>query len=467
VDIPAVDCVLFADPKQSVVDIVQAAGRAMRPFRGKSFGYIIIPIIVPSDKDFDEFAETTEFKQIARTIAALSTQDDRIAEEFRVVDRGKARTDRIIDFYGDIPDGLQIDAAEFVIKIEARIWDRVGKANWRSFEDARNWVRVQNFGTAREWRKAVNLMKIPADIPSNPNLVYEAKGWAGFSDWLGSGYIPTYRRIYLPFEEARHWARSLHLKSRHEWGEMVLAGRLPDNIPAAASNVYADNGWNGWGDWLGSGSIAPSLKEFRPFDIAREWVHSQDFWTRIKWRDFAKSNNRPDDIPSNPEQVYKGHGWQGWGDWLGTGVVANFNKKFAAFDKAESFARSLGLRSQKEWNIFVASGNLPNDIPTNPQRTYSNKGWITWGDWLGTGAIAKCKMTYLSFIEAREWARSNDLKNISEWKRLAKAGKIPPDIPRHPNDVYSNEGWINWGDWLGTHNIANRNRVFRKFEAPG
>jgi predicted helicase len=36
VDIPAIDCVMFADPKQSRIDIVQAAGRALRRYRGKS-----------------------------------------------------------------------------------------------------------------------------------------------------------------------------------------------------------------------------------------------------------------------------------------------------------------------------------------------------------------------------------------------------------------------------------------------
>ena len=48
VDIPAIDCVLFADPKQSVVDIVQAAGRALRRAPGKEFGYILLPLVVPS-----------------------------------------------------------------------------------------------------------------------------------------------------------------------------------------------------------------------------------------------------------------------------------------------------------------------------------------------------------------------------------------------------------------------------------
>jgi predicted helicase len=45
IDVPAIDCVLFADPKQSKIDIVQAAGRALRPFKGKTYGYIMLPII--------------------------------------------------------------------------------------------------------------------------------------------------------------------------------------------------------------------------------------------------------------------------------------------------------------------------------------------------------------------------------------------------------------------------------------
>jgi predicted helicase len=44
VDLPAIDCVCFTDPKRSKVDIVQAAGRALRLSPGKKFGYILIPI---------------------------------------------------------------------------------------------------------------------------------------------------------------------------------------------------------------------------------------------------------------------------------------------------------------------------------------------------------------------------------------------------------------------------------------
>ncbi|MFE3504193.1 Helicase associated domain protein [Kitasatospora sp. NPDC059146] len=56
IDMPAVDAVVFADPKTSVVDIVQALGRAVRqqPQQGK-VAYIIIPVYIPSpDADGEE-----------------------------------------------------------------------------------------------------------------------------------------------------------------------------------------------------------------------------------------------------------------------------------------------------------------------------------------------------------------------------------------------------------------------------
>jgi predicted helicase len=59
IDVPAIDCVVFADPKQSAIDVIQAAGRAMRRSKGKKYGYVVVPIIVPDRMEFEEFAKTT------------------------------------------------------------------------------------------------------------------------------------------------------------------------------------------------------------------------------------------------------------------------------------------------------------------------------------------------------------------------------------------------------------------------
>ena len=63
---------------------------------------------------------------------------------------------------------------------------------------------------------------------------------------------------------------------------------------------------------------------------------------------FTKSNFRPDNIPSNPNRVYKDKGWKGLGDWLGTGVIAASKVKFRDFEDARSYVSKLGLKTNKE-----------------------------------------------------------------------------------------------------------------------
>ena len=42
VDLPIVDAIAFLDPKKSLIDIVQATGRALRKSENKNFGYIFV-----------------------------------------------------------------------------------------------------------------------------------------------------------------------------------------------------------------------------------------------------------------------------------------------------------------------------------------------------------------------------------------------------------------------------------------
>jgi hypothetical protein len=57
------------------------------------------------------------------------------------------------------------------------------------------------------------------------------------------------------------------------------------------------------------------------------------------------------------------------------------------FEEARAFVRNLGLRRQRDWYAYAKSkmpqvGTRPPDIPWNPQRTYKDKGWNDWRDWL-------------------------------------------------------------------------------------
>ena len=183
-------------------------------------------------------------------------------------------------------------------------------------------------------------------------------------------------------------------------------------------------------------------KDFRDFESAREFVRSLKLKGQVEWNDYCKSDNKPEDIPAIPSRTYKNKGWTNWGDWLGTGSVATQDMVFRDFESAREFVRSLKLKSVEEWREYCKSDNKPEDIPQSPDKIYKNKGWTSWGDWLGTGSVATQKLSkqYLSFKEAREEARKlakqYNIKNCEDCKNAVKKGLIPKNIPANPNQSY-------------------------------
>ena len=385
VDVPAIDCVLFADPKQSVIDIVQASGRALRRYEGKKYGYILVPLVVPGNMTFDDFAETTAFRQVARVITSLSTQDERIAEEFRALQAGRKPSGSIVEITGDVPVGMKMPLVEFAEAISSQVWERVGPANWRPFEEARAFVQQLHLKSQTDWFEYSKLKSRPKDIPTTPSTVYQGKGWASWGDWVGTGTIASQSRIYRPFKKARLFARGLGLKSRAQWTEFALSGRLPKDIPAIPAQVYKAE-WLGVGDWLGTGAVASQSRMYRSFKKARAFARSLNLKSATEWRNLSKSGELPKDIPSGkPYKIYKDRGWIGWGDWLGTMAVATNDRSYRPFEKARAFAHGLQLKSAQEWFTYAKSGKLPRDIPASARKVYRNSGWAGFRDWLGTG----------------------------------------------------------------------------------
>lgn len=91
VDIPLIDAVFFADPKGSLVDIVQAVGRALRQPYGQSgkLAYIIIPLLVDSGEG--SIVSGQGFEALFNLIQALRDQDEKLAEWIDGINLGAAK----------------------------------------------------------------------------------------------------------------------------------------------------------------------------------------------------------------------------------------------------------------------------------------------------------------------------------------------------------------------------------------
>ena len=138
VNIPAVDTVAFIDPKRSLIDIVQATGRAMRKADWKKNGYIFIPVILEEDSEPEEIIKSSDFGTVWEVLQAMLDQDQRmegIVSKMRILQgKGEKGTQawedamneyaEKIEFY-DLP--IKIDQNQFIKKLNTKIVEIIGK----------------------------------------------------------------------------------------------------------------------------------------------------------------------------------------------------------------------------------------------------------------------------------------------------------------------------------------------------
>ncbi|MEB7770281.1 DEAD/DEAH box helicase [Mammaliicoccus sciuri] len=78
IDVPTLDAVIFLAPKKSQVDIVQAVGRIMRKSENKDYGYIILPVVIPSGETPETVLDNNKhYEAVWQIINALRSVDER------------------------------------------------------------------------------------------------------------------------------------------------------------------------------------------------------------------------------------------------------------------------------------------------------------------------------------------------------------------------------------------------------
>jgi predicted helicase len=105
VDVPSLDAVMFLSARNSQVDVVQSVGRVMRKSPGKKYGYIIIPIVVPTDVEPEKALDDNKRYAVVWTVLnALRAHDDRFNAIVNKIELNKNRPDNVLIGRID-PDG--------------------------------------------------------------------------------------------------------------------------------------------------------------------------------------------------------------------------------------------------------------------------------------------------------------------------------------------------------------------------
>jgi superfamily II DNA or RNA helicase len=346
---------------------------------------------------------------------------------------------------------------------------------WCSFEDAREFARSLNLTNVKKWRIWAKNIDRPKDIPVNPDRTYKDNGWISWGDFLGTEAVATKKYVFKLFEEAKEFVRSLNLTSETEWrlyiaGEMPHLPLIPRDIPRAPWVAYANSGWLGWGDFLGTGVVAPRLRKYCSYEEACIFVHTLGLKRKDDWVSYTKGTfptlpSLPNNIPASPAKTYKrkeyGEKWVSWGNFLGTGKISNQHKSknYVPYAEAQKFAQSLKLKSSEDWKKYIKGEflglpALPVGIPKKPDTVYKE---FKWHQFLGCEVSRfNCKRDFWPFDVAREYVHKLGLKNQEEWNEYC-AGKIthlpskPLEIPSNPQKKYKAK-WKGLRDWLGSSN---------------
>jgi predicted helicase len=159
VDVPALDAVMFLNPRDSVVDVVQSVGRVMRKLDGKKYGYVILPIGVPADMDpATALNDNKKYKVVWQVLQALRAHDERFDAMVNKIDLTKSTEGKlsVIGVGGGAEDGDRNETGNTAVMLDFPALDQ-----WR---DAILAKIVQKVGERRYWE---NWAKDVAGIASD------------------------------------------------------------------------------------------------------------------------------------------------------------------------------------------------------------------------------------------------------------------------------------------------------------
>jgi predicted helicase len=163
VDVPAVDVVAFLSPRKSKVDIVQAAGRAMRKAPSKEVGYVLLPLFLETQENetIEGALARTDFEEAWDVLQAMQEQDAVLADIIREMREERGRRGGFDD--SRLRERVEVLGPEVSLEVlrsavSTVIVDRLG-GTWD-----------ERYGQLKSYKERFGDCNVPARWPENPTL---------------------------------------------------------------------------------------------------------------------------------------------------------------------------------------------------------------------------------------------------------------------------------------------------------
>ncbi len=424
VDVPAIDCVAFIDSKRSKIDIVQAAGRAMRISKGKKYGYILIPIITNLN-DLNSASVDTDFEDLVSVISSLATQDERLIDEIKALTNRtlkKYKSKNIIDVNLNVLKNINSD--ELQQNLVLKVWNTVSSFSYCRYEDAEKYARSLKLNSQKEWNDFAKTKKKPIDIPYSVATYYSNKGWNGWGKFLGTGRIASIDLEFVDYKTAQEYAEKNKIKTAHQWFNHIKT-KKPEGIPANPQVVYEKKGFVGWIEFFKKGVSTKNIKYYS-YEKTKKTLKKLKIFSVTDFRNARKKGNLlPKEIPSKLDVYYKKTG-----DWVSFNSLFDKEIEFLSYIEAKKFVQKHvpKIDSLSSYNKIQKKFSF---LPWHPKTFYKDE-WKGHGDFFNLKNYISNKDRAANYPDYKIFLKTIKKLNIESYVRyreLLKRGKLPPSFP--------------------------------------
>lgn len=191
----------------------------------------------------------------------------------------------------------------------------------------------------------------------------------------------------LSYVEAKEIVSKFKLKTVNEWQNYISTNIIPDCLPRSPYDVYKNRGWKSWSDFLNSENLSDNKKvlNYLSYDEAKIWVNKNIKITNTKdWIKYTKSEDFPIFLPKKPDRWYKNKGWISKNAFFNDCKISNNKRVFLSYNECKKYINNELSQIKKcvDYREYVRDNEIPLFIPSNPDKTYKNNGWMGWKHFL-------------------------------------------------------------------------------------
>ena len=266
-----------------------------------------------------------------------------------------------------------------------------GKGFYSTYNEAKKFAKKNNIKTKAEWETFCKSEKFPLNLPRAVAGYYKKTGdWISYGSFFGTNY--SVKKNYKSIEDLKSFLKTHKIDSQSKFNVFKKTAEYPSHFPKAPSVYYKrKKTWSNWSDLFDKQPFFYDTLQkdggenyYLDFEKAKNIVHKLKIKSTSAWTKMIRKNLIPKNIPRYPRTAYKER-FKGWGDFLGTGRIADQNKSkfYPTYLEASRYAINNNIKTEAEWHNAYKLKKLPNNYPRNLPAIYKRTGeWKGWPDFL-------------------------------------------------------------------------------------